>query len=120
MCLYVLFVFLRLGKPQIIEKTENSVTMTWTRSTKVGASSLLGYTIEMYGRNDTVGWIPVANRIQNTTYTHSGLISGIIYYFVVRAENTHGMSSPSPLSEPVVPGIVSSISLYVLIDFFFL
>lgn len=81
--------------------------MTWTRSNKIGASSILGYTIEMYGRNDTDGWIAVANRLENTTYTYVGLIPGISYFFVVRAENAHGMSVPSQLSEPVIVGIVS-------------
>lgn len=102
------------GKPQIIEKTENSVTLTWTRSTKIGASSLVGYTVEMYGRNATENWIPIANRVQNTTYTHTGLIAGVSYFFVIRAENAHGMSAPSPLSEPVVLGLVSDFILLLL------
>lgn len=95
------------GKPQVIEKTDNSVTITWTRSTKIGQSSLLGYTVEIYGRNDTDGWVTVAQRLQDTTYTYDGLTAGISYYFVIRAENTHGMSSPSTISEPVIVGIVS-------------
>lgn len=102
-----LFSFTLAGKPQIIDKTDNSVTITWTRSTKFGQSSLLGYTVEMYGRNDTDGWVPVASRLQDTTYTQEGLTAGVSYYFVVRAENGHGMSSPSTISEPVVVGIVS-------------
>lgn len=107
------------GKPQIIEKTDNSVTMTWTRSSKIGQSSLLGYTVEMYGKNDTDGWVPVAQRLQDTTYTHSGLTAGVSYYFVVRAENTHGMSAPSALSEPVIVGIVSRpFFFYFYIKFF--
>ena len=97
-----------VGKPQIIEKTDNSVTITWSRSTKIGQSSLLGYTVEMYGRNDTDGWVTVAQRLQDTTYTHSDLTAGISYYFVVRAENTHGSSAPSAISEPVIVGIVST------------
>lgn len=103
--------FIALGKPQIIEKTDNSVTMTWTRSTKIGQSSLLGYTVEMYGRNDTDGWVPVEHRLQDTTYTHTGLTAGISYYFVIRAENTHGMSAPSAVSDPVIVGIVSNLLL---------
>lgn len=83
------------------------MTITWTRSTKFGQSSLLGYTVEMYGRNDTDGWVPVASRLQDTTYTQEGLTAGVSHYFVVRAENGHGMSSPSTISEPVIVGIVS-------------
>lgn len=99
--------FIPAGKPQIIEKTENSVTIGWTRSTKIGASSLLGYTVEMFGKNDTEGWIPIANRVQNTTYTQAGLTAGINYFFVVRAENAHGTSVPSLLSESATVGMVS-------------
>lgn len=63
----------------------------------------------MYGRNDTDGWVNVAQRLQDTTYTQSDLTAGVSYYFVVRAENTHGMSAPSAISEPVIVGIVSVI-----------
>lgn len=66
----------------------------------------------MYGRNDTDGWVIVAQRIQDTTYTQTDLTAGISYYFVVRAENTHGMSAPSTISEPVIVGIVSNIRNY--------
>lgn len=107
------------GKPQIIEKTDNGVTITWTRSTKIGQSSLLGYTVEMYGRNDTDGWVTVAQRLQDTTYTHDGLTAGVSYYFVIRAENTHGMSSPSAISEPVIVGIVSITFYFFALVYFF-
>lgn len=66
----------------------------------------------MYGRNDTDGWIAVASRLQDTTYTQAGLTAGVSYYFVVRAENGHGMSSPSTISEPVIVGIVSTNRFY--------
>lgn len=71
----------------------------------------------MYGRNATENWIPIASRVQNTTYTHTGLIAGVSYFFVVRAENSHGMSAPSPLSEPIVLGIVSLILNFIFIVF---
>lgn len=64
----------------------------------------------MFGRNSTEGWVQVANRIQNTTYKITGLTSGVSYYFAVRAENSHGVSGPSQLSEPITIGVVSSIS----------
>lgn len=92
------------------------MTIGWTRSNKIGASSLLGYTIEMFGRNDTEGWIPIANRVQNTTYTQAGLTAGISYFFVVRAENAHGMSVPSPLSESAIVGMVSANVLIIYDD----
>ena len=100
-----------------MEKTDDSVTLSWIRSNAIGASSLLGYTVEMFGRNSTDGWVQVANRIQNTTYKVIGLTSGVSYYFAVRAENSHGMSAPSQLSEPIIVGVVrvkSSPSLHLI------
>jgi roundabout, axon guidance receptor 2 len=95
------------GKPQIVEQTDNSVTISWVRSNKVGASSLLGYTVEMFGRNDTDGWMTVAYKVPNTTHQQVGLKNDITYYFIVRAENSHGVSIPSAVSEPVNIGRVS-------------
>jgi roundabout axon guidance receptor 2 len=40
-------------------------------------------------------------------FTIDGLIFGITYYFVVRAENSHGLGMPSLVSEPVTIGLVS-------------
>jgi roundabout, axon guidance receptor 2 len=94
------------GKPIIIDKTENSVTLKWIKSNAMGSSSVIGYTIEMFGRNSTEGWTQVANRVQDTTYEVIGLNSGIAFYFAIRAENSHGMSGPSQLSEPVTIGVV--------------
>ncbi|XP_060663924.1 protein sax-3 [Drosophila nasuta] len=92
------------GKPQLVEKGEDSVTLSWTRSNKVGASSLVGYVVEMFGKNETDGWVAVGTRIQNTTYTQLGLVPGVNYFFLIRAENSHGLSLPSPMSEPIAVG----------------
>ncbi|KAH8293289.1 hypothetical protein KR018_007564, partial [Drosophila ironensis] len=92
------------GKPQTVEKGENSVTLSWTRSNKVGGSSLVGYVIEMFGKNETDGWVAVGTRVQNTTFTQTGLLPGVNYFFLIRAENSHGLSLPSPMSEPITVG----------------
>lgn len=42
-----------------------------------------------------------AHRVQGPTYTQYHLAPGVTYTFLVRAENSHGLSPPSPLSEPV-------------------
>ncbi|XP_058122733.1 roundabout homolog 2-like [Anopheles ziemanni] len=96
------------GKPQVTEMTNNSVTISWMRSSAVGASSLLGYIVEIFGRNLTDGWLRVASRIVDNTYTKTGLSAGETYYFLVRAENSHGISQPSPQSEPILLGMSDS------------
>lgn len=89
------------GKPNVIEATENTVTFQWARSTKVGSSSLIGYSIEMFARNITDGWTVMAKKVQNTTFKQGGLIAENVYYFVIRAENAHGLGPPSVLSDPI-------------------
>uniref|UniRef100_A0A182JEU5 Uncharacterized protein n=1 Tax=Anopheles atroparvus TaxID=41427 RepID=A0A182JEU5_ANOAO len=96
------------GKPQVTELTDSSITISWVRSSQVGASSLLGYVVEMFARNQTDGWQRVASRLHENTYTQTGLSAGETYYFLVRAENSHGISLPSQLSEPILLGMSDS------------
>ncbi|KAL5281899.1 ROBO1.2 family protein [Megaselia abdita] len=99
------------GKPQLLDKSENSITIQWTRSNKVGASSLLGYVVEMYAKNETDGWVTISARLKNTSYTQTRLNVGTYYYFIVRAENSHGLSFPSPVSDPLTVGANNAIDL---------
>lgn len=94
------------GKPQVVERTESSVTLTWIESNKIGGSPLLGYTIEVFARNVTEGWTRIAERVSNNQFTQRGLISGASYYFLIRAENSAGFSSPSSVSDNVIVGQV--------------
>lgn len=36
------------SRPQIVNKTQDSAAITWTRSPKIGASSLLGYQVHNF------------------------------------------------------------------------
>ncbi|GLH09012.1 Neuroglian [Gryllus bimaculatus] len=112
------------SRPQVVNKTDSSVTISWTRNNKIGSSSLLGYQVELFGREQNAaggsassasngrgahiyplgsggGWVVTARRVQGPTYTQHHLMPGVSYTFMVRAENSHGLSPPSPLSEPV-------------------
>lgn len=44
------------------------------------------------------GWVVVARRVPGPSYTQNYLQSNISYTFIVRAENSHGLSSASPPS----------------------
>jgi roundabout, axon guidance receptor 2 len=92
------------GKPQIINVTEDSITISWLPSIKSGASDIFGYSIEMFSVDMAKGWIPMASKIREPVYIQSGLTSGATYVFIVRAENTHGVSPSSPMSEQIITG----------------
>lgn len=48
------------------------------------------------------GWVVVAKRAPGPTYTQRHLGPALVYTFLVRAENSHGLSAPSPLSAPTL------------------
>ncbi|XP_075749831.1 protein sax-3 isoform X2 [Rhipicephalus microplus] len=89
------------SQPMAVNTTETSITITWTRSEKVGASSLKGYTIEYYSSDLQSGWVLAAHRILAETYTIQALRPDSRYIFIIRAENSHGLGVPSPVSETI-------------------
>ncbi|XP_054083127.1 roundabout homolog 2 [Zeugodacus cucurbitae] len=92
------------GQPTILNASANALTIVWPTSDKAGASPLLGYTVEMYSTNKSKTWIPIAARLTEPIFTVEGLSGGAAYMFIVRAENAHGFSPPSPISEPITAG----------------
>lgn len=83
-----------------------SVTITWSQNNKIGSSSLLGYQVELFGREEGIvpTWTIVGRRVPGPTFTQHLLTPGIPYSFLVRAENAHGIGPPSHLSEPIFVG----------------
>lgn len=94
------------GRPHALNQSEGSVTITWSQNNKIGSSSLLGYQVEVFGREDgtTPSWTIVGRRVPGPTFTQHLLTPGIPYTFLVRALNSHGLGPPSPLSEPIIVG----------------
>ncbi|CAH0564810.1 unnamed protein product [Brassicogethes aeneus] len=94
------------SRPHALNQSEGSVTITWGQNNKIGSSSLLGYQVELFGREEgvTPTWTTVARRVTGQTYTQHLLTPNVPYTFIVRAENTHGLGPPSQLSEPVIVG----------------
>ncbi|XP_037517448.1 roundabout homolog 1 [Rhipicephalus sanguineus] len=89
------------SQPVAVNTTETSITLTWARSEKAGASSLKGYTIEYYSSDLESGWVLAAHRILAETYNIQALRPDSRYIFIVRAENSHGLGVPSPVSETI-------------------
>lgn len=94
------------SKPHALNQSEGSVTITWSQNNKIGSSSLLGYQVELFGREEGIvpTWTIVGRRVPGPVFTQHLLTSGIPYTFLVRAENAHGIGPPSLLSEPIFVG----------------
>lgn len=92
------------SKPQVLNVTDDSITISWLPGNKVGGSEIIGYSVEIFSNNMSKGWIEIATKYPSTTFSQHDLNVGATYVFVVRAENSHGISAPSPMSDPIVAG----------------
>ncbi|XP_031355084.1 roundabout homolog 1-like [Photinus pyralis] len=100
------------SRPHVLNQSEGSVTITWAQNNKIGSSSLLGYQIELFGKEEgvTPTWTVVGRRVHGPSFTQHLLTPGIAYTFLVRAENAHGLGPPSQLSEPIFVGTDSALN----------
>ncbi|KAG5347565.1 ROBO2 protein, partial [Acromyrmex charruanus] len=88
------------SKPRIVNATSNSVTLTWSPGHE-GQSKIIGYNIEYYSSNLNTGWVVAATGVLDDIYTVTDLRPETNYVFLVRAENSQGLSLPGPLSDVV-------------------
>ena len=99
------------GRPYIttIDKEKLRLTLAWYGSTFDGGSMLTGYVVEMTSwistdddsRPDPTDWLPVTSKCHSTSYIVRHLDIKREYVFRVRAQNIHGQSCPSKVSDPV-------------------
>jgi roundabout, axon guidance receptor 2 len=103
------------GKPEIINITDTSITISWLPSVKSGGSDILGYSVEVFQTDNTKGWLTLAQRVESLSFTHDLVTKELTYIYIIRAENAFGLGPPSPLSEAVTVGkdfnIVDDINL---------
>lgn len=92
------------SKPEVVNVTDDSITISWLANSKNGASDIVGYSIEIFSNNMSKSWMPVASRVTQPVYTQRDLKRGASYIFVVRAENMFGISPPSLMSESITTG----------------
>ncbi|KAL6257571.1 hypothetical protein P5V15_011146 [Pogonomyrmex californicus] len=88
------------SKPRIVNATSNSVTLTWSPGHE-GQSKIVGYNVEYYSSNLNTGWVVAATSVLDDIYTVTDLRPETNYVFLVRAENSQGLSLPGPLSDVV-------------------
>lgn len=55
----------------------------------------------MFTYGDNVGWATLVRRLHSTHFTQTFLKPGQSYLFLVRAENSHGLSPPSHISNRI-------------------
>lgn len=92
------------SKPQVLNVTDDSITISWIASNNIGGSEIIGYSIEIFSNNISKGWVSVASKIDDTIYVQRDLTLGATYIFIIRAENSHGLSAPSLMSDPITTG----------------
>ncbi|XP_055386223.1 roundabout homolog 2-like [Condylostylus longicornis] len=90
------------GKPQMISRSYNNVTLTWSESTMLSNTEKILYSVEYFSKNQTEGtWSVIEEYNENNFFTHSGLKPGLNYFYLVRARNSFGFSLPSPISDSI-------------------
>lgn len=124
------------SQPMPTNQTAHSVTISWQSSSRMGASPLVGYTVEIYspsigpslagswtwgggagagiadheretttttttknGQSHPSSWLVAVRKLRANSYTIEGLKAGTWLLCLVRAENSHGLSLPSPVSQ---------------------
>uniref|UniRef100_A0A182JQB0 Roundabout n=1 Tax=Anopheles christyi TaxID=43041 RepID=A0A182JQB0_9DIPT len=92
------------GKPQIVNISNSSITISWLPSIKSGASDINGYLIEVFSSDMAKGWTTVPYKVSSTIYSYSPVSPNVSYIFIVRAENDQGLGIPSLMSDPVTIG----------------
>ena len=89
-------------RPVIINFTDTEITVSWRKVQEIGSSPLIGYRLEYYDADSPKPtWLLASNRIFTEIFTLKHLQPNTRYVFAVRAENSHGLSAPSQLSNTV-------------------
>ena len=101
--------------PILINSTDSSLTLAWQSNSRMGASPLLGYTVEIHCPQGFQGsrwtwsraeqpdqqqqqWSVIARRLKATNITINGIDSKGSLSILLRAENSHGLSLPSAVT----------------------
>lgn len=89
--------------PVAIDKTKESVTLSWQPPKDCGRGKIFGYLLE-YQKAGDEEWIQVnqtPDSCQGTVFKVINLEDGALYRFRVKAVNAAGESEPAYVPEPV-------------------
>ncbi|XP_018323059.1 roundabout homolog 2 [Agrilus planipennis] len=83
-------------RPRVLNATESSITLTWESDEE--DLGLVGYTVEYWSPDLQTGWVVAAHRVPRQFMVVRELKPDSSYVFIVRAENAHGLSPASAIS----------------------
>ncbi|XP_034038495.1 obscurin-like [Thalassophryne amazonica] len=87
--------------PEVLNKTKESVTLSWFTPLHDGGNPILGYRVEMRLVNSTL-WLPCHSEpVCNTEFVVENLTAGSSYRFRVAAINSAGIGEPVELPQTV-------------------
>ncbi|NXR59904.1 TITIN protein, partial [Rhadina sibilatrix] len=89
--------------PEAVDKTKNSVDLSWQPPRHDGNGKIIGYLIE-YQKVGDEEWKQAnltADSCPETNYKVTGLTEGLTYKFRVKAVNAAGESDPAHVPDPV-------------------
>ena len=89
------------SKPQVVNVTETHVEISWRAPLEDGASPITSYRVEYFSFDIPMGWTVASDSGTATRLGVSQLRPDSSYLFLIRAQNAHGTSRPSVMSEPI-------------------
>lgn len=89
------------AKPNIIDSSRSSITLSWNKPLFDGGAAVTGYKVE-YRKTEEEDWTVAAHNTDKTVFMVLGLTSRAEYVFTVRSINKIGISEPSPETDPEV------------------
>ena len=75
--------------------------LSWKANANHGASPVQAYWVEYFSHETDEGWVVASDSIREQSFVVSGLQPDTDYMFLVRARNSHGLSRPSELTDPI-------------------
>uniref|UniRef100_A0A182JX02 Myosin light chain kinase, smooth muscle n=1 Tax=Anopheles christyi TaxID=43041 RepID=A0A182JX02_9DIPT len=88
------------GRPTVAPLSPTTLTVSWNPAPYDGGSAITGFVIEME-QNGEDRWICIKRVPNSFSCVIDSLQQAESYRFRIRAENVHGTSHPTPVSEPV-------------------
>ncbi|KAL7043131.1 hypothetical protein ACKWTF_001405 [Chironomus riparius] len=91
------------SEPKLVNVTAMSITLAWNKMQpkQSGTTAFIGYTVEYFSSDLQSGWVKTAERVPSNIVTITNLKPATSYVFIVRAENSYGLSEPSVMSSVI-------------------